>query len=206
MEFQGKGDVTQSRESREIAQGLRDGQEDAWGRLRRIVQNYLSAPRAGSAKPVHRPDREELACDTVSTVWESLARLRRDEALVQFALTVARRLSRQAESTKTRLLPLSMEPPDRSVPIGRRLEVAELSKVIHAAVRDADRELFRLLYVVDADRDTIARRLGVSGAVLRKRRHRLHRKLRQAIQAYDETRAQDGSRLEDGSRPGGGRP
>lgn len=192
MEFQGKGDVTTSREFREIAEGLRAGRDDAWGRLRGIVDTYLSRPRGGGGKPVRQPERGELACDTVSTVWESLASLRRDEAVVRFALTVAQRLSRQAEKARERVVSLDWEPTGQSEPPARRTEVAELSRVIYAAVEGVDLELFRLLYVVDADRDTIERKLGVSGSGLRKRRHRLHRKLREALRTYEETRAEVG--------------
>ena len=71
-------------------------------------------------------------------------------------------------------------PPEAPV-APENLERDELLEVLLGALRRGDEQLFRLLYVIGAQNTEVEDALRVSPEILRKRKHRLHLRLRQAV-------------------------
>lgn len=164
-----------------LTSNLRRGESSAWVRLQAEIDKYLSrvVGRLGEA------DQEEVLCDTVSYVWESLRRLREDRKLMPFARTIARRLARKWIRERRRFHPLQSEPIAEDDRADRQVEARELHTTIVGAVERTNERLFRLLYVLGASSIEVQHELGVSGPGLRKRKHVLHKGIRRAIERYE---------------------
>ena len=127
-------------------------------------------------------NREEVVTDTASTVWLSIKSLRDDSKFFSFVRTIARRIASRRRRECARFVPLPEEvllPPEDPVAL-ENVEREELLKILLGALRMGDRQLFRLLYVLGADSAEVEDTLDVSPEILRKRKHRLHLRLRHA--------------------------
>jgi DNA-directed RNA polymerase specialized sigma24 family protein len=167
-----------------LTSNLRRGEVAAWACLQAEIDKFLSRilGRLGEA------DQEEVLCDTVSYVWQSLRRLREDRKLIPFALTIARRLARKWIRQRSRFERLRSEPAAEDDCADRQIEALELHQTIVRAVERSNERLFRLLYVLGADSLEVQNELGVTGPGLRKRKHVLHKTLRRAIERYESGR------------------
>ena len=155
----------------------KQGDSDAWNRIEAKVRQQV----------VHRlrlpptVDPEEVASDTVTELWQGLHNLRDAGKLLNFATTVARRIALRIKKEQGRHLPLLTEPPAHSREnVASKVEGDELLHSLSSSLKGADEQLFKLLYVVGATSTEVQSGLGITGRVLRQRKHRLHQKLRQA--------------------------
>jgi len=154
------------------------GDSAAWthikSRVRELIGSRLQLPR--------HIDPDELATDTVSELWQALRKLRDDAKFLSFALTVARRQACRMKREQERHLPLASDPAVHRADVNvgsKNLEGEEFLHSMCASLTGSDKQLFRLLYVVGATSSEVQSSLGISGGRLRRRKHRLHQKLRQ---------------------------
>jgi len=176
----------------ESVQQARAGDGDAWTELDARIRTRVST------MPLPRHvDPEEVASETVADVWQALRALRDDQKVVNFAMTVARRVAARKCSESKRHAQLPVEPVAPDAPVAERnAESEELLDRLSGTLESADRKLFRLLYVVGASPDELADELGVSGGRLRKRTFRLREKLRNSKAWTDGARAGGKSRTD----------
>jgi RNA polymerase sigma factor (sigma-70 family) len=159
----------------------RNGDQAAWVQIESCVRTEV-VPRLRLPPQV---DSEEVVTDTLATLWTSLRRLKNSQRFLSFAGTVARRVVARRRRDLRRFSPLLSEPVASSGGEGSaNLEREELLTRLHDSLRSADLKLFRLLYIAGASADDLARALGVDRCVLRKRKHRLHKRLRGAAEPY----------------------
>jgi DNA-directed RNA polymerase specialized sigma24 family protein len=165
--------------SEQLIGGLRDGNatacEELYSFIRdRIVPGLPLAPGVNS---------EEIVTDTASTVWLSLKSLRDDSKFFAFVSTIARRIAsrRRRESARFMKLPDEVDLPPKEPVAPENVEREELLGVLVGALRNGDQQLFRLLYVLGAHSGEVQEALKVSPQILRKRKHRLHLRLRHAV-------------------------
>lgn len=127
--------------------------------------------------------REELLADTASNVWLSLKSLRDDSKFFSFVATIARRVTWKRRREAARLIPL---PEDESrLPVHEPVaegnaERGETLDSLSRSLRRSDEQLFKLLYVLGASTSEVRTALKVSPEILRKRKHRLNLRLRDA--------------------------
>lgn len=174
----------------EWVDGLRRGEAEPWERLRSFVDGCVS--RASPA--FDSGERDEIACDTLSTVWETLSRLRDSEKLLAVVRTIARRLCSRRARSSHRYSTLRWDPEDPMVKPTCAPEAQELYDILVGSLEDSDRKLFRLLYVDGTYGAELGRREGAEYAALRKRKHLLNKKLRAALERYS---AEDGTGSEE---------
>ena len=160
-------------------QRAKEGEPAAWVHIKvkvhELIRSRLRLPR--------HIDPDELATNTVSELWQALKKLRDDAKFLSFALTVARRQVFRMKRDQERHLPLTSDPAVHGADLdvgSKNLEGEELLHSICSPLKDSDKQLFRLLYVVGATSSEVQSSLGISGGRLRRRKHRLHQKLRQA--------------------------
>ncbi|MCZ6794006.1 MAG: sigma-70 family RNA polymerase sigma factor [Planctomycetota bacterium] len=153
----------------------RDGNAASWKRIEHAIRQTV-LPRL--QLPPHL-DPDELLADTLSEVWRAIDTLRDDAKLLSFAATIARRLASRMKKQTDRHRSLQREPtaPQRE-PGAQNVEGEEFLHSLTHSLREADRQLFRLLYVVGATSEEVQSSLGISGSLLHQRKHRLRRKLR----------------------------
>lgn len=127
-------------------------------------------------------NREEVVTDTASTVWLSIKSLRDESKFFSFVATIARRIAsrRRRECSRFAALPEEVLLPPEDAVAPANVEREELLKLLLGALRGGDQQLFRLIYVVGADSAEVQDALDVSPEILRKRKHRLHLRLRHA--------------------------
>jgi DNA-directed RNA polymerase specialized sigma24 family protein len=161
--------------------GLRRGETESWERLRTFVDGCVSR----SAAVLDASEREEITCDTLSTVWETLSQLRDSEKLLALVRTIARRVSFRRVKFMQRGFPLRWDPEDRAIEPTSAPEARELYDVIVGSLQESDRQLFHLLYIDGSYAAELERKEGAEAGALRKRKHVLHKRLRAAIQRYE---------------------
>ena len=160
-------------------QRARAGDADVWSEIDSRIRDSVVARLRLPASV----DREEVAAETTADVWKALRTLRDEQKLLSFAATVARRVASRKRREQSRHLPLEAEP-ESSTPqdgIGESLDRRELIGKLESSLASADRQLFQLLYVLGKSSAELQAELGVSGRLLRQRKHRLHNKLRRAL-------------------------
>jgi len=168
-------------ETQDLVRQLRKGDGAGWERLSSILRSYIA-----HLPSVLRPlDDEEVLCDTLSTVWQGLAKLRQDGQFLAFTLGVARRIAYSAARNRRRFESLRSESELAQDANSRHPEAKELSDLLLSSVAGTSKELFSLLYLVGADQRTVRERLGVTGGKLRKLKHHMHKKLRSVVRQYE---------------------
>jgi RNA polymerase sigma factor (sigma-70 family) len=156
----------------------RAGEPAAWDLLysavRRQVIPGLSIPS--------QVDADELASETVTAVWRGIGRLRDARTILGFARTIALRILIQKRRESARYVPLSMDPATGRDDLPRQnLEGEELLGALAQSLDAADQKLFRLFYVLGKSNQEVQTNLGISGPMLRKKKHRLNKKLRKTV-------------------------
>ena len=166
-----------SQDSSALVQALRSGDAAAWNDLQATVRDVV-LPRLPRAAGL---DREELLTDVNTSLWLSLKSLRDSSKLVAFTTTIARRIVAGKLKSRRRHVPLATDPaaPDEASP-SRSLEDRELLDRMVGSLEDADRALFKLLYLAGTSSEDAQKTLSVSPGVLRQRKHRLRRRLQQS--------------------------
>ena len=158
---------------------LRSGNATAFKELYTFIRDRI-VPGLPLAPGV---DSEDVVTDTASAVWLSLKSLRDESKFFSFVATIARRIASRRRRECARFVALPEEaylPPEAPV-APENLERDELLEVLLGALRRGDEQLFRLLYVIGAQNTEVEDALRVSPEILRKRKHRLHLRLRQAV-------------------------
>jgi RNA polymerase sigma factor (sigma-70 family) len=157
----------------------KEGDPAAWTYIKSEVRDLIGT-RMWLPRHI---DPDELATDTVSELWQALRKLRDDAKFLSFALTVARRRAGRMKREQGRHLPLTTDPEVHRADLNvgsTNLEGEEFLHSMCASLKSSDKQLFRLLYVVGATSSEVQSSLGISGDRLRRRKHSLHQKLRQA--------------------------
>ena len=159
---------------------LKAERPEAWLYLYALVRSRLVS-RIHSRLGI---DAEEIICDSVSEVWQSLRRLRDDQCFLAYLSTIVRRTAaRQATKRFTALsqsFTKNVAAPD---PSRNNIEADELLGGLCQRLKKSDLKLFYLLYVTGASSGEIEGRLGIAPEVLWKRKHCLRLKLRRAVEA-----------------------
>jgi RNA polymerase sigma factor (sigma-70 family) len=160
-----------------LVEALRAGDADAWNEFRTIVRDVV-LPRLPLSDGL---DREEILTDVNTSLWLSLDSLRNSSKLLAFTTTIARRIVGRKLRSRRQFVPLESEPtaPVQDSP-SRHLENRELLDMMVGSLEDADRALFRLLYLTSSSSEEAQRTLSVSPGVFRQRKLRLRRRLQQA--------------------------
>jgi len=163
-----------SQDGSDLVQALRSGDRAAWNGFEATVREVV-LPRLRRTGGI---DREELLTDVKTSLWLSLASLRDSSKLVPFATTIAKRIVAGKLKSRRRHVPLAADPPAADdVSPSRSLEDRELLDRMVGSLEDADRALFKLLYLAGSSSEDAQRTLSVSPGVLRQRKHRLRRRL-----------------------------
>lgn len=169
----------------ECVRQARAGDASSWKRIESEIRRTVFARLQ---LPVQL-DPEEVLNDTLSELWRAFHTLRDDDKLLSFATTVARRVAARMKRQRSPLLPLRSEPEVRGSELAQRnVEGEELLRSISHSLKEADRQLFRLLYVVGATSKEVQSDLGISPTLLRQRKHRLHKRLREVTSPDPESR------------------
>jgi RNA polymerase sigma factor (sigma-70 family) len=162
----------------DLVQALRAGDSAAWSGFEAMVREVV-LPRLRRTGGI---DREELLTDVNTALWLSLESLRDSSKLLPFATTIAKRIIAGKLKSRRRHVPLAADPPaPDDVSPSRSLEDRELLDRMVGSLEDADRALFKLLYLTSSSSEDVQKTLSVSPGVFRQRKHRLRRRLQKAV-------------------------
>lgn len=163
---------------REFTARLNAGNPEAW----KDLDNFIKSSLKKISWPSVRGNTDEIAGDVAGIIWEALKSLRDSRKLFEFAFAITRRQALRRYREAQRLSPIesSLEFMVSDLP-SKNCEVDELLQSITENLSNADRKLFRLLFVAGRSSKDIGAELCISRESLRKRKQRLLEKVRQRI-------------------------
>jgi RNA polymerase sigma-70 factor, ECF subfamily len=159
---------------------------------------------------LHSPELIEDACQEallrVFTYFRSGKTLEFPERLPSFVLAVANNVALELLRAERRHDPLpenAQDPPDYLTPEMQAVtqERKLLVQKVLAGLSKQDRDILRLIFLQDEDRDEVCRKLGVDRSYLRVLLHRAKPRFRELLEETELRAAAAGARLETNALP-----